>query len=153
MTNNMSHIFSWVIAFAMGPSALTYGLWRVHKKLRARKWMPTEAIVNRSELFQDGPYRCVPIIEFEYNYLGSTFYGKADLFTKGTHASADLIIAKLPRGSKISILVDPDNPQNSCFEASITPEAWFFILLGMASIAASAVLMTSNVPEYLRVFY
>ena len=131
----MNYFEIWLAAILLGPGLILFGLWRLYIEIRPRRWISVKGVVTQSRIERQyaghGGYQNIPVIEFEFSYESSIIYGTANIFTIGSRESAAATIERYPSGTSISVLVNPQNPRQTCLKFQITPGSWLFILIGI----------------------
>jgi hypothetical protein len=126
--------FAILIGMILGPGLLICGVWRLCREVRPRWWRPVVAQIVSSttkiERIDAGRSQAIPLVEYQYEYNGVTGTGFANLFCLGTPDSAEEVAKRYPAGEEITVLVNPNRPQQSSFGMQINPTTILYVLAG-----------------------
>lgn len=89
----------------------------------------------------DAGYQYVPIVEYEYSYRGKAYSSskrRAGNYASGASEEAEAILSRYPVGGRVTVFVDPEDPDNSVLEFGATPLSWICIILGVLVGAGAA---------------
>jgi hypothetical protein len=117
-----------------------------------RAWTATPAEITTSALKEAGKSKSggqfyLADLEYRYHFQGQTYLGRRyfpDQFLYGGKflqlgGQEEAIVAKHPVGTQITVLVDPENPENSTVEAPIDFFTIFLLVFGIGFVTLSLV--------------
>jgi len=123
---------------------LCFGLWQRFRELAPRKWPQIDGTIVNSTIkkqWLDPGYQYVPIVEYEYSYGGKAYSSskrRAGNYASGASEEAEAILSRYPVGGRVTVFVDPEDPDNSVLEFGATPLSWICIILGVLVRAGAA---------------
>ena len=152
-------LFCGLLFVTLGGILCYYFLYRpISLVAKSASWSPNAAVVTSSKVDRDistkpgNTYVTYSIhIDYQYNYQGKTYRGdRYDFFrSKNVYTSergaVEAIVRRHPVGTKITCLVNPENPAESVISREISYDSFlvgaiplFFVILGIILLFKSA---------------
>ncbi|WP_407947778.1 DUF3592 domain-containing protein [Pontiella desulfatans] len=129
-----------------GYSAFKYGISRLIKSLKSRSWPTTIGSVSYSELHKlrsqktGIQYQYKPRIRYEFiandQVLSSNkiFFGE---YTSSNKSRIESLLSKYPLGSDVTVIYNPDNPEEAILEPIISIGTIFSLIAGIVFTGSS----------------
>ncbi len=119
------------------------------RSLKSRVWIPADGEVTwaitaeEREPGNQPMYR--PDIQYAYRYQGEEHLGTqvhvGDFISSNLPGRAQRLVSKYRPGSKVTVYVNPDCPDEALLERGLPREIVFFGLAGLACLAAAVWLL------------
>lgn len=109
-----------------------YGIYKIYKGYESQNWPATEGKIIDSRLA--GAKRTIGrrvFIKYEYFVKGSRYVSSQISYTLiiGDYSGSVEIIREYPKGKKVTVYYNPDNPMDAVLKTEISGQiSWLFIL-------------------------
>jgi hypothetical protein len=141
----------WVVTFPFGILPFAFGLWRLAKEIKPRRWSRITGIIVSSCVVKQQVcirgtkgFVFIPLIEYEYSYKGEAHRStrrNVSNYSSGSQTDASDSVRKYPVAASVTIFVDPNSPEQSVLEYSATPMSWIFTTLGVLILAMAIAML------------
>jgi hypothetical protein len=122
----------------LGLGCLGFGILQFVRELSPRRWVRIPGKIIASSIAKQatgrGGYQFVPKIEYEYRYQEQLLKSSCRRFgnyISGCRWSAEDVGARYSVGAEVTVLVNPENPENAVLEVGTTPLSWVPFIFGV----------------------
>ena len=111
-----------VIFIALGILSLLAFVWTIYRQSRVRYWRSTIGEIIESHVEKDADLNTFAVIKYRYSAggkerTGDRIYPHGSVATTGSLAAS--MVARHPIGSKVRVLFNPDNPEDTALQKSL----------------------------------
>ena len=111
-------------------------IWSIYQGVQSKKWPTAEGIVIQSyvRISPGGDSGDIyePRISYGYSISGKPYESNSISYKQNPNTTsrgpADNVISKYPKGSRVRVYYDPDNPTNAVLETGLG-DGWPYLLL------------------------